>query len=105
MYFVGNQLSKTASFIRSPQAIYTNYQIAIASRTSTTVVRIIYFTIVLCVYVLVLYLFYIKQLFTNLSSFHFQTKDSDMHAYAHSWSPNDGDKIQQNNQLLGPFLL
>ena len=45
-----------------------------------------------------------KQWFTNLFSFHFQTKDSDMHAYVHSWSPNDGDRNQQNNKLLGLFF-
>ena len=30
----------------------------------------------------------LKRWFTNLFSFHFQTKDSDKHAYVHSWSPN-----------------
>ena len=59
---------------------------------SIIVLTIIYLTVVLCVHVTVLYLFYIKQWFTNLFSFHFQTKDSDTHAYVHSWSPNDGDK-------------
>ena len=53
-----------------------------------------------------LYLIYIKQLFTNpFSSYHFQTKDSSMHVYAHSWLSNNGDRKQQNNQLLGLFLL
>ena len=42
---------------------------------------------------------------SNLSSFHFQPKDTDTHAYAHSWPSNDGDRNQHNNQLLGPFLL
>ena len=32
-----------------------------------------------------------KQLVTKLFSFHFQAKDSDVHAYAHSWSSNNGD--------------
>ena len=36
--------------------------------------------------------------------FHFQTKDSNMYVYAHPLSPNDGDRNQQNNQLLSPFL-
>ena len=55
--------------------------------------------------VTILYLFYIKRWFTNQFLFHFQTKDSDTHAYAHSWSPGDGDRNQQNNELLGPFRL
>ena len=33
---------------------------------------------------IILYLFYIKLLFTNLFLFSFQTKDSNTHAYAHS---------------------
>ena len=68
------------------------------------VVRITYFTVVVYVYVIVLYLFYIKQLFTNLFLLHFQIKDGDMHAYVQSWWPHDGDRNQQNNQLLNPFL-
>ena len=28
-----------------------------------------------------------------------------MHNYVHLWSPNDGDRNQQNNQLLGLFCL
>ena len=32
------------------------------------------------------YLFYKKHSFTNLSSFHFQTKDNDTHMYMHPWS-------------------
>ena len=83
---------------------YHNYQIAIASSTSIIIVRIVYFTIAVCVYIMVLYLFYIKWLFTNLFSFHFQTKDRDTHVYAPSWLPNDGNRNQQNNQLLDPFL-
>ena len=57
----------------------------LTSSTSITVVRIFYFTVVLCAYVIMLYLFYIKQLFTNLFSFHFQTKDSDTYMYVHRW--------------------
>ena len=41
----------------------------------------------------------------NLFPFHFQTKDSNMYVYAHSWSPNDGNRNQQNSQLLSLFLL
>ena len=37
-------------------------------------------------------------------SFNFQTKDSNKHAYAQSWSPNDGDSNQQNNQLWACFF-
>ena len=37
-------------------------------------------------------------------SLHFQTKDSDMHDYAHSWSPNDGDRNQQNNICFSYWL-
>ena len=66
---------------------------------------LIYFTVVICVYLIVLYLFCIKRSISNLSSFHFQPKDTDTHAYAHSWPSNDGDRNQQNNQRLGPFLL
>ena len=47
----GKLIIKTASFIGSPQAIIY-YQIAIASSTSLTVVRIIQFTVVICVYVI-----------------------------------------------------
>ena len=47
----------------------------------------------------------IKRLLSNLSLFHFQPKDSDTHAYVHPWSSNDGDRNQENNQLLGLFLL
>ena len=66
---------------------------------------LIYFTVVICVYLIVLYLFCIKRSLSNLSSFHFQQKDSDKHGYANSWPSNDGDRNQQNNQLSGPFLL
>ena len=76
-----------------------------AHSTSIIVVRKIYFTVVICVYLIVLYLFCIKRSLSNLSSLHFQPKDSDSHAYAHTRSSNDGDRNQQNNQLLGPFLL
>ena len=62
-----------------------------------TYIRIIYFTVILCVYVIVPYLFYIKRLFTNLFSFQFQTKNSDTLAYVYSWLSNDADRNQQNN--------
>ena len=102
-YFIGNQLSKTTPFIGSPQAII--YQLS--NRHSTQYINYrckkIYFTVVICIYLIVLYLFCIKRSFSNLSLFHFQTNDSDMHAYVHSWSSNNGDRNQQNNQLLGPI--
>ena len=60
-------------------------------------VRIIYFAVVLYVFVVLLYLIYLKQLFTNLFSFHLQTKDSDLHVYAHSWFPNVGNPIHWYN--------
>ena len=41
----------------------------------------------------------------NLFLIHFQTKDSDMYVYVHSWSSHDGARNQTNNQLLSPFLL
>ena len=99
-----NQLSKIALFIRSPQAIIYQLSNGPSQQYINCVVRIMYFTVVIYVYLIVLYLFYIKQLFTNLFSLHFQTKDGDMHAYVHSWLPHDGDRNQQNNQLLHPFL-
>ena len=79
---------------------YTNDQIAIAHSTSIIVVRKIYFTVVICVYLIVLYLFCIKRSLSNLSSFHFQPKDSNTHVYAHSWLSNNNDRNQQNDQLL-----
>ena len=42
---------------------------------------------------------------SNLLSFHFQMKDSNMHVYAYSWLLNNDDRNQQNNHLLAPFLL
>ena len=42
----------------------------VASSTSITIVRIIYFTIVLCVYVIVLDLFYLTRIFTELTCFY-----------------------------------
>ena len=71
---------KTAPFIGSLQAII--YQIAKAHSKSVTIVRKIYFTVVICIYLIVLYTFCVKQSFSNLSSFHFQTKDSDTYGYA-----------------------
>ena len=46
--------------------------------------------------------FYLTWLFTM---FHLQRKDSNMHAYAHLWLPNDSDRNQQKNWPLGPFHL
>ena len=103
-YFGANQLSKTVPFIECPQAI--TYQLS--NRHSTQYInyrcKIIYFTVVICVYFIVLYLFCIKRLLSNLTLFHFQTEYSDTHVYAHSWSLNDGDRNQQINPLLGLFL-
>ena len=103
-YFVGNQLSKSEPFIRLPQALIANYQIPIASSTSITVVRIIYFTVVLCVYVVVLYFFWLKGLFTNLVSFHFQTQNRDMHVYVHAWSPNNSDRTSKTIHFWACFF-
>ena len=91
-------VSKATSFIVSPQAIITNNELAVAGSTSIIVVKKIYFTVVLCVYIIVLDLFYTERLFTNLFSFHFQTKDGNMCAPA--WSPNDG-----TTNFWVPFLL
>ena len=44
------------------------------------------------------------QLFTNLFLIHFQTKDSDTHAYAHSWSSHHSARNQPNNQLFARFF-
>ena len=68
-------------------------------------VTTIYFTVVLCVCIIVCYHFYLKQWFTNLFSFHFETNNSNMLVYAHLCSPNDDDRKQQSSQLLGPYLL
>ena len=58
----------------------------LASNTSIIVSVQINFTASKSTQTVVLNLFYIERLFTNLFLIHFQTKDSDMHAYAHSWS-------------------
>ena len=86
---------KTIPFIGSPQAII--YQLPNHHSTQYTNYRFkkIYLTIVICVYLIILYLFCIKQSFSNLSSFHFQTKDSDAYAYVHLWSSNNGHRNQQ----------
>ena len=62
-------------------------------------VRKIYFTVVLCVHIIVLYLSQMKQFFTNLLLFHLQTKASELHPYEHSWSPNDGDRNKKNDYI------
>ena len=61
---------------------YINYQLDIAI-SSSVIIRKIYFTVILCIYIIVIYFYCTKWLFTNLFLFHFQTKDCDMHAYAH----------------------
>ena len=76
--FVRNQSSKSVLFIGSLQAII---YLANASNTLITVVRVINFTVVHCVYIIVLlHLFCYKPVFIPLL-----TKDRDMHAYVHSW--------------------
>ena len=54
-----------------------------------------YFIAVLCVHVTVLYLIYINSMVHK--PVFIPAKDSNTHAYAHLWSPNDGDRNQQNN--------
>ena len=72
-----NQLSKPSPFIKSPCTVYNT---PICDMPKPAV--FLCFTVVLCfTYVAVLNLFCIKQLFTNLISFHFQTRDSNTHAY------------------------
>ena len=95
-YIVGN---KTAPFIRTLQAII--YQLS-NHHSQQYINYHCYFTVVLCVHVIVLHLFYIfhKPIFI----FQFQTKDDDTHTYAQLWLPNSGDKKQQNNKVLSLFL-
>ena len=97
-----NQLSKTASIIVSPQAII--HQLSADSASSTSIIVSVQIASK-STQTVVLNLFYIERLFTDLFLIHFQTKDSDTHAYAHSWSSHDGARNQPNNQLLTPFLL
>ena len=101
----GKSIIKNSTINQIPHRLYCRYNIPIIKCHSQqyiiTLIRTIYFIVVLCVYVTVLYLFYIKRLFKNVFSFHFQTKD----AYVYSWSPNDGNRNVQNNTLLGLFLL
>ena len=82
-YFVGNQLSKTIPFSGSPQAII--YQLSNHHSTQYITYRCqkIYFTVVICVYLIVSYLFCIKWLFSNLFSFHFQSIVICMHMCTH----------------------
>ena len=61
-----NQLPKFIPLIGPHRLQYTNNRLAIACSMSIIVLRIINFTVVLCVHVTVLYLFYIKRWFTNL---------------------------------------
>lgn len=87
---------------------YTNNQLAIASSTSFTVVRKLYFTAVLCDHIIVLYVFlYMMQLFMSQFSFHFQTKDSDAHVYVpyvDLRAPNDGDRNSKQPTFLTSFI-
>ena len=79
---------------------YTNYQTAIALSTSIIIVRKIYFNAVICVYLVVLYLFCIKQSLSNLFSFHFQTKHSNTHAPTHSWSSNNAYMVTETSKTI-----
>ena len=98
-YFAGKNYQKTYHSLDLHRLLYTNYQITRAHSTSITIVRITYFTVVISIYLIVLYLFCINQPFSNLFLFHFQTKDSDTHAYAYPWSSNDGDRNQQTTNF------
>ena len=96
-YFLGNQSSKSAPFIGSLQA---KLYLTNASNTLITVVRIINFTVVHCVYIIVLlYLFCYKPVFIPLL-----TKDRDMHAYVHSWLPNDDDRNSKTTNFWACFF-
>ena len=87
---------------RTIYQIPTGYNIP--SNTSFSIVIITYFTFILCVYIIALYLFYIKRwLFTNLFSFHFQAKDNDIHAYAYSWSPIQWWQKPAKQPTFGPI--
>ena len=72
----------TIHWISTGYNISTYYQIAKAHFKSVTIVGKIYFTVVICIYLIVLYAFCVKWSFSNLSLFHFQTKDSDTYLYA-----------------------
>ena len=61
-YFVGNLLSNHLLFL---SAITHQLLTAIASNTSIIFARKTHITAALCVYIVILYLFYIKWLFTN----------------------------------------
>ena len=67
-----------------------------ASNTSfiIIVVRKAHLISALCIHIVLLYVFYIKQLFTNMFLFHFQTNDNDMHAYEDSWHSEESDRKQ-----------
>ena len=66
-YFTGNHLSKLRHIPDPHRLSYTNYRITLVSSTYINYCCN-YFTAVLCAYIIVLYLFRIKQLFTNLFS-------------------------------------
>ena len=89
---------------------YTIYQLS--NRHSTQYINYrckkIYFTVVICVYLIVLYFFCIKQSLSNLSSFYFsfyfQPMDSDMHAHAHSWPSSDGTETSKTTNFQACFF-
>ena len=66
-----NQLLHLNSIIVFPYAVMHQLSITTASNTSTIIVRKTRLTIALCVYIVVLDLFYIKRLFTNTFFIHF----------------------------------
>ena len=73
-----------------PHRLYCiKYQITIAHSTPITHIIVFY-----CCYLCLLNstLSFLHKSIILKSVFHFQTKDNDMHAYAHSWSSNDGHR-------------
>ena len=82
------------SIIKSPLTQYTNYHCK----------KNLFYCYYLCLPNSTLSFLY-KTIVFKPVFVHFQTKDSDTHVYAHSWSSNYGHRNQQNKQLLGPFLL
>ena len=64
-YFAENQSSNLHSIIKSLYAIIHQLSTNAAISASTIIVRKTHLTADLCIYKVVLYLFYIKQLFTN----------------------------------------
>ena len=70
-----NQLSKLASIIILPQAIIHQLSVNSASSTSIIISVQIDFIASKSTQTIVLYLFYVERLFTNMFLIHFQTRD------------------------------